>query len=360
MRVMMLVKNSEIGGVASCVSSLAEGLKKYKGVESVICISPGESVDYMLKDNIVELIDFSKKSPKDIYNNYKRLIKIAKRYQIDIMHAHNRVPALMGGVIHNFHKEIPYIWSNHLVPIPHNFIHRKLTWYGAYAVAESLDGRDMLADDFGIPDDKIKIVNLGVDFSKFKQLNKQERKNLKTKYGIVDTEKVILLYGRLEPVKGHEFLIRALKPFRNLKFKVVFPGQNDLYKEHLLAIAKKAGLKNHILFPGFVNGSEWLSIADLMVLPSRKEGFGIVNVEAFAMGVPVIRTKTAGYRDMQNLCFGVEYGDVDGLKDLLCKFFDNDKSFGKMGQYSKENCERFSLKSYANQYYDIYMRALKR
>ncbi len=39
--------------MASCVSSLAEGLKKYKGVESVICISPGESVDYMLKKIIL-------------------------------------------------------------------------------------------------------------------------------------------------------------------------------------------------------------------------------------------------------------------------------------------------------------------
>lgn len=69
-----------------------------------------------------------------------------------------------------------------------------------------------------------------------------------------------------------------------------------------------------MIFPGYIDGRQYLSIADLMVLSSKQEGFGIVNVESFAMEVPVIRIKTAGWLDMKDCCFGVEYGGVRALK----------------------------------------------
>lgn len=66
-----------------------------------------------------------------------------------------------------------------------------------------------------------------------------------------------------------------------------------------------------------------LNISDVMVLPSKNEGFGIVCIESFAMKVPIIRTKTGGYSDIIDFCIGVNYGDVNGRNaiDWGGKFF---------------------------------------
>ena len=356
MKVLMMMKDSEIGGVASCVASLADGLKKYKNVEVIIAASNGDSIGSIIKD--AAIVDFASKNPIQILKNYKKIKRIVKNKQIDIIHAQNRIPAFYAAFYCFFHRNTDYIWSNHLVPIPSDIVHRILTFYGKCAVSEGLDGKEMLINDFGIDPNKVSTVNLGIDIDKLIRLETSEQTALREKFGIDEKEKIILLYGRLDPVKGHDFLLDAIKKYADKSFRLVFPGENERYKIHIMEKAKELGLQSNLIFPGYIDGPAWLSISDLMVLPSKKEGFGIVNVEAFVMGVPVIRTTTGGYRDMKDLCLGVDYGDVDELERLLQKFFDNDSEFEEIKIRAKKGCQRFSLESYTNGYYEIYKKAI--
>lgn len=116
----------------------------------------------------------------------------------------------------------------------------------------------------------------------------------------------------------------------------------------------EGNLEDNIVFPGYINGRDYLSISDLMVLPSINEGFPLSCVEAYSMGVPVIRTKTGGYDDTQDMCFGVDYGDVDALSTLLNAFMSGDDKFRNMALCAKENVKRLSLENMAEEYYAVY------
>jgi glycosyltransferase involved in cell wall biosynthesis len=67
-----------------------------------------------------------------------------------------------------------------------------------------------------------------------------------------------------------------------------------------------------------------------MVLPSKNEGFSISCIEAFALRVPVIRTKTGGYTDMKDYCIGVNYGDINELRDAIVQVITNKQQTAKM------------------------------
>lgn len=359
MNILMLIKDSLIGGVVSCSSSLALGLQNI-GDFVVIGTTNGDGVQ-QLKDscNELEIIDFDCKSIASIIKNYYHISLLIKKYNIDVIHCQNRLPALYAAAYCCIHRKTKYIWSNHLVPLSSSFFSKLFTRYGACAVAESIDGKEMLISDFGVPDCKVKIINLGTDLRAFTKLTCDEQKKLKESLSIGKHTKVILLYGRLAEVKGHSFLLESLKNKAEYDFVVIFPGINDEYKEQLLKKAREYGIEDKIRFPGYIKGSEYLSITDLMVLPSKQEGFGIVNVESFCMSVPVIRTRTAGFRDMEDCCFGVDYNNIEELSGLLDDFFMDDEKFKQKAMYAKSQIERFSLEQMVNKYHDVYRNAVK-
>lgn len=362
MNVLMLVKNSGVGGVLSCVQSLTEGLME-KGDFVIVGTAPGEGVEKMLGQCQVEIIDFSAKSIKGILQCYKQLKKVVKSNHIEIIHAQNRIPAMYASVFCFFHPKVKYIWSNHLVPISSSFKHRLVTKYGKFAVAEGIDGRNFLIEKMRIPKDKVRIVNLGSDLELFKKTSVEEQKELKCRLGIEPHHKVIMLYGRLAPVKGHLFLLEALAKLpkeRRDCLRVIFPGENVEYRQQIDAFAKQSDLTDTLIYPGYVKGQIYLSIADLMVLPSKQEGFGIVNVESFAMGVPVIRTKTAGYLDMEDCCFGIEYGDVEGLKHYIELLWDDPEMLEAKSKVALENVNRFSVEKMTEEYKKIYNECLNK
>ena len=219
----------------------------------------------------------------------------------------------------------------------------------------------MLVNTLKIPERKVKIVNLGCDLSQFKKNDERKNTSLKAKYSISKDEKVILLYGRLAPVKGHLFLLDAIEKLpecKRKKLKLIFPGENERYKEEIVSRAKEMQITNNIVFPGYIKGIDFLSISDLMVLPSKSEGFGIVNVESFALGVPVVRTKTAGYEDMKDYCFGVEYGDTDQLTMYINYLWDNQEVLNERAFYAKQNVSRFSMQAMAEGYIHIYEKCM--
>lgn len=363
MNILMLVKNSEIGGVVSCVKSLADGLKA-KGDKTVIGTCQGEGVDKMLSGGgyNVHIIDFGTKNIVSVIRNLLKIQKIVKTEKIDVIHAQNRLPALYASIICFFNKKVNYIWSNHLVPIPCDFLHKMTTRYGKFAVAEGIAGKEFLINKFNIPESKVKVVNLGSDISSFTKISKDKQEELKKKWNIQSEDKVILLYGRLAPVKGHSFLLKAVSLLDNEKkshLKIVFPGQGEEYKNKLVHLTLKYGLEDALIFPGYIEGRDYLSIADLMVLPSKQEGFGIVNVESFAMGVPVIRTKTAGWLDMQDCCMGVEYGDVKSLVKYINYLWNSPQILEDQVKIASQNVKRFSIEKMTDEYRKIYAASMK-
>lgn len=363
MNILMLIKNSEVGGVISCVKSLTDGLIA-EGDNVFIGVCKGEGVDKMLSGwgYNVHIIDFGTKNIISVVRNLVEIQKIVKAEKIDVIHAQNRLPAIYASVLCFFNKNLNYIWSNHLVPIPYDFLHKITTRYGKFAVAEGIAGKEFLIDKVKIPERKIKVVNLGSDISSFSKTSINEQEKLKKQWNIQSGDKVILLYGRLEPVKGHSFLLKAvslLEEEKKQQLKIIFPGEGEEYKTKLIRLADKYDLKETLIFPGYINGKEYLSIADLMVLPSKQEGFGIVNVESFAMGVPVIRTKTAGWLDMKDCCFGVEYGDVKSLAKYINYLWDAPHILEAQVKKASQNVSRFSIEKMTDEYRKIYAASMK-
>ena len=158
--------------------------------------------------------------------------------------------------------------------------------------------------------DKITVFPNTIDpFFVFPQVFKKPEYLLK-RYNIQPNDPVILTLARLsysEKFKGYEKVINTmnvLKPdFSNLKY--ILAGNFDVpEKRRLEKLIEIKGIENDILLTGFIKAEEVTDhylLADVFVLPSRKEGFGIVFIEAMACGLSVI----AGNKD----------GSVDALKN---------------------------------------------
>ena len=153
-------------------------------------------------------------------------------------------------------------------------------------------------------ENNIYIVSPGVDLEKFKSKNKFESRN---KLGLSQTSKILLSVGRIEPIKGYDVLINALS-FLNISddfdVRLLIIGgdsksQNEL--ERLNSLKLKHGLSNQVNFLGAIDHDElpiYFSAADVFVMPSAYETFGIAALEASACNLPVIAPQIGGLKSV--------------------------------------------------------------
>jgi glycosyltransferase involved in cell wall biosynthesis len=332
MKILIISKQSKRDGVTNHIKTISQELLKRNHSVSILS-GPGEGFQDLKNDLIYpEFMNFTSKNPFNILINLIKLRKKIKRENFDIIHSHWRATSIYVMIASIFlKKRSKLIWSNHLIPIPSNLIMRKLTFYGERVIVESTDAKEFVHEKLKIPYEKIKIINHGIDIEKYKRLSKRKVKEFKDSLKIKN-EKIILLFGRLSSEKGHLFLIKALAKLTS-GWKVVFPGDTESnYKKIIISELKKKNLIDKVIFIKHEKPSKLLSIADVMVLPSSKEGFGIVNLESFAMKVPVIRTKTGGYLDMKEYVIGIEYGDIKQLQKSLQTFINDPTVYSVMVQ----------------------------
>ena len=153
-------------------------------------------------------------------------------------------------------------------------------------------------------ENNIYIVSPGVDLEKFKSKNKFESRN---KLGLSQTSKILLSVGRIEPIKGYDVLINALS-FPNFSddfdVRLLIIGgdsksQNEL--DRLNSLKLKHGLSNQVNFLGAIDHDElpiYFSAADIFVMPSAYETFGIAALEASACNLPVIAPQIGGLKSV--------------------------------------------------------------
>lgn len=305
MDVMLLTKYNNQGGVVAHIVGLANELG-IQGHNVVVCaplLADGGKGLYANLNCRFVAINFSTKNPVHIFKNLKRLIRMANS-GIDIIHSHNRSTSIYAQVISMFTR-IPYVWTMHSGVIPSDFLHRISTFYGRKAICVSTDVKIFANKELKIPEKDIEVILNGIDEKIYIRRSDEKIKQLREELKLHDKDRVIVLLSRLDPEKGHLKAIDALNECQNKKnIKMIFTGESTVpgYKEKLLDRIAHFGMEDNVMFVGYVNPVDILSIADLSILPSDIEGFPYSVIESFLLKVPVIRTNTGGYYDVRDYC----------------------------------------------------------
>ena len=155
--------------------------------------------------------------------------------------------------------------------------------------------------DFGVPEEKIQIIPNGIDLSQYDNL--LPNGSFKKKFDITEEMKIVLYLGRIHKIKGLDILVRA---FANIvkeldDVKLVIIGPDDGYLRELETLIRLLEIPNNVQIVGYLSGKDKLAAgtvdADVYVLPSRYEIFGITVLESVACGTPIIITDVCGLAD---------------------------------------------------------------
>lgn len=176
--------------------------------------------------------------------------------------------------------------------------------------------------------------------------------------------KKILFLSRIHEKKGLEFLILAWSQLpQELKkgwvIDIVGNGDSD-YIESLRRKILNLGLSNEICIKPPIYGTDKLDAyqeADLFVLPTFSENFGIVIAEALAAGTPVITTKGAPWEDLEiyNCGWYIDIGEEPLRKALVIALTTTEIQYEKMGRNGRKLIEeKYSMEAVANNMYELY------
>ena len=354
MDILMFTKSMCMDGVTSCVINFANCLDK-KGNKVIICGKSDTEV-YRLNNGIQFIdIDFYVKNPFLVFYNFIKLFHIVRMNKIELIHCHWRMCTIYAKILCMFTKA-DYIWQNHLIPIPYSFKYRMTTFYGKKAIAISTDGKQFLHEKMRIPLKKIIVINNGIETANYVPLDNTSCKKLREQWHVEDDEKIIVVFSRLEPIKGHKFLLESLAKFDKFPYKVLLAGEGGVsYKEELTKYAASLNILDKVVFTGNVKATEILSLADVMVLPSLQEGFPVSVIESLVLRVPVIRTKEGGFQDMQDCVDGLDYGDIEEMVKLLEKNLAREEEVQKRVDYAYEKAIKiWDIDRVVDSYIEVY------
>ena len=164
-------------------------------------------------------------------------------------------------------------------------------------VAFSRHERDAMIRFYGASGRKIAVIPCGVDVDLFRPLDKEMSRR---RLGLQD-ERVVLYVGRLEPLKGVDILLKAVAQLeRGESVKTLIVGgdlEEDQEMTRLKSLSHRLGISDRVSFLGSLKQQElpfYYSAADICVVPSYYESFGLVALESMACGTPVIASRVGG------------------------------------------------------------------
>lgn len=204
----------------------------------------------------------------------------------------------------------------------------------------------------------VVVIPPGVDTSHFYPIPKDEAKEF---VGIGRKEKMMLFVGRIEPLKGIDTLIRSIAQLKAsgdieeaCQCLIVIGGEPDSEElmsdemERLKALRQDLNMEDLIAFVGSRNQDTlpyYYSAAEVVIVPSHYESFGMVALEAMACGRPVVASETGGLAFLikdGETGFHVPAADVDALTDRLRRLMKDPELRRRMGQNGQNIAKSYS------------------
>lgn len=173
-----------------------------------------------------------------------------------------------------------------------------------------------IVDCYHIDPERINVVPNAINLNDFPARPAGDLYNLKK-----NGKKIILFVGRLTFQKGPDHFLAAAKKVSQVDKDImfVFSGSGDM--EHwLIGEAARLGLADKVIFAGFLRGAELTRLyqmADLYVMPSVSEPFGLTSLEALASGTPILISRQSGVSEMVSHCLKVDFWDIDQMANKM-------------------------------------------
>lgn len=164
-------------------------------------------------------------------------------------------------------------------------------------VAASSHEKGLLMRLYGAADRRVSVIPCGVDLERF---TPRDRAAARAAIGLPLEGQVVLFVGRLEPLKGVELLIDAVAELEDSAPTLLIVGGDERAESYIAGLKRQAaarGIGGRVRFAGAVAQEQlpaYYSAADLCVVPSSYESFGLVALEAMACGAPVIASRVGG------------------------------------------------------------------
>lgn len=290
------------------------------------------------------------------------VLGIARNEQFDVIHAHDWMTYQAGMAVARLTGK-PLVVHVHSTEFDRSGIHVNQRIYdieraGVHTarrvIAVSHLTRNILIERYGVDARKVEVVYNAIAENDDNDDWAPQRRFTP----IAIDEKIVLFLGRVTMQKGPEYFLmaakRALEVMENIRF--VMAGSGDMIRR-MIELAAGLGIGHKVLFTGFLRGQDVKRIfqmADLYVMPSVSEPFGITPLEALSHDVPVIISKQSGVAEVLTHALKVDFWDVDEMANKIVAVLRHPPLHVTLREHGGIEVQRFNWTDSAAQCVEVY------
>lgn len=195
--------------------------------------------------------------------------------------------------------------------------------------------KEKVIEKYGINPRKVNVVYNGIEFQDNASKVEHNLNRLKE-----DGGKIVLFVGRITLQKGPDYFVSMAEKIIKYEPKTHFvvSGSGDMEGDMIRAVASR-GLSKNFIFCGFLRGDELAKVykaADIFVMPSISEPFGLVPLEAMISEVPVLVSKESGVSEILSTALKSHFWDVDDMADKVLSVLKHSRLKGHLSSYGRE------------------------
>ncbi|MDY7107116.1 MAG: glycosyltransferase family 4 protein [Planctomycetota bacterium] len=293
----------------------------------------------------------------------RRCVRLAREESFDVVHAHDWITFPAGEAIaretgrplivhvHSTEFDRSGQWINRSVyEIERRGVHAADT-----VICVSHRTRRIVMEQYGVPGWKIRVVHNGMEQSPHDEAEAP----------IVRRGRTVLFLGRITMQKGPEYFLalaaRLVQRLDNVRF--IIAGWGDLGPRMVEQVAAM-GLGHCVFFAGFLRGadvSRTFRAADVYVMPSVSEPFGLTALEAISFGVPTIVSKSSGVAEvLRQGALKVDFWDLDRMTQLVTAVLERPRLADALRRHGREEVSRLTWDDPARQCVEIYYHTVRK
>ncbi|HEV2295332.1 MAG TPA: glycosyltransferase family 4 protein [Tepidisphaeraceae bacterium] len=339
LRILHLTAGSDAGGLSRYLIDLCSRLRQ-KGHEVTIAGQRGAWHDEFERAALPWLDLPIKGGPIAMWRTLSILHDWLHAHPVDLIHTHYRRATIVARRLQHGKAPPPILYTVHLSDLSLAGPRRWLTDFGDHTHVPSDEAREWVIGAGGVPAEQVTLIAHGIDPARFPLADVETKASAKMALGFTRAVPVGAFVGRFDVPKNEQWILdlaeRSREKLPRVRFVLLGEGPHE---PELRRRIESSRLGDRVKLLPRQDPLRVYEAASALLLPSAREGFSLVCAEAMSVGVPVLRTRTAG--TAQLIREGVTGGSVPvehgAFIDGAIAFLSDPDSLQRMGQAAAEH-----------------------